>query len=360
MSEFLRNAWYVGAWAHDIKDGMVARRMLDEPVVLFRDGAGKVRALEDRCCHRGAPLSIGELVPEGIRCGYHSLTFNADGICVAIPGQRHIPDNARVKSYPVAEKDDFVWVWMGDPKKASADQILDYRYINDHVDWPHKHAVLPVKCNYRLLLDNLLDLTHLGTVHKTTIGGNPEQHASAQMKTYRTPTGVKYIRWMLDSVPPPAFVAIAGFKGRVDRWQEFEYVAPATIKQYSGAVDAGNGIYERANRDGHLEIDPREGGLHFRLIHSITPETDGTCSYYWASANGGRTDPVLTDKLFQAAATAFDEDKAVVEHQQTRLVDFDESRLIDIASDSARLQMFRHLSQKIAEENGAARVAAAE
>jgi vanillate O-demethylase monooxygenase subunit len=358
---YLRNAWYVAAWGHEVKDGVLARRLLNEPIVLFRDGSGRVRALEDRCCHRGAPLSIGELVPEGIRCGYHSLTFNGDGVCVNVPGQTHIPDNARVKSYPVAEKDEFVWVWMGDADKASTDLILDYPYNNDHENWPHKHALLPVKCNYRLLLDNLLDLTHLGTVHKTTIGGNPVQHASAKMKVIRTPTGVKYIRWMLDSVPPPAFVALAGFKGRIDRWQEFEYVAPATIKQYSGAVDVGTGIYEKANREGGLQVDSRDGGAHIRLIHSITPETDGTCLYYWTSANGNRQGDraAVTETLFQAAATAFDEDKAVVEHQQTRLVDFDESKLIDINSDSARVQMFRHLSQLIAAEHGA-RLAAAE
>jgi len=353
---YLRNAWYVATWDHEVKDRVLARRIMNEPIALFRDASGKVCALEDRCCHRGAPLSIGEVVPEGIRCGYHSLTFNGDGVCVNIPGQTQIPESARVKAYPVVVKDEFVWVWMGEAKKADTGLLLDYPYNNDKTNWPHKHAILPVKCNYRLLLDNLLDLSHLGTVHKTTIGGNPVQHATAKMRTWRTPTGVKYIRWMLDSVPPPAFVALGGFKGRIDRWQEFEYVAPATIKQYSGAVDVGNGIYERADRDGYLDIDPRKmGGVHIRLIHSITPETDGTCVYYWTSANGHMTgDPKMCELMFSQAAAAFDEDKTVVEHQQTRLVDFDESRLLDINSDGARLQMFRHLRQLIEAENGAA------
>lgn len=358
---YLRNAWYVAAWGHEIKEGVHGRKLLNEPVVLFRDSAGKVRALEDRCCHRGAPLSVGERVPEGIRCGYHSLTFNGDGVCVNVPGQTQVPDNARVKPYPAVEKDEFVWVWMGDPAKASADLILDYPYNNDKKNWPNLHAVLPVKSNYRLLLDNLLDLSHLGTVHKTTIGGNPQQHASAKTRIYKTPTGVKYIRWMLDSVPPPAFVGLGGFKGRIDRWQEFEYVAPATIKQYSGAVDVGTGIYDRANQEGRLDIDARDGGVHIRLIHSITPETDNTCIYYWTSANGHKTDdPKMCEMMFKQAATAFDEDKAIVEHQQSRLVNFDESKLVDINSDAPRLQMFRHLTQLIEAENGRPAAAAAE
>ena len=361
MSMFLRNAWYVGAWAHEVKDTVLARTMLNEPVVLFRDANGKACALEDRCCHRGAPLSVGERVPEGIRCGYHSLTFNGDGICVNIPGQNHIPDNARVKSYPVVEKDEYLWVWMGDPKKASNDLIVDYPYNNDHKNWPHGHAVLPVKGDYRLMLDNLMDLTHLGTVHKTTIGGNPVQHATAKMKTMRKPTGVKYTRWMLDSAPPPSFVKLVGFKGRIDRWQEFEYVGPTSILQYSGAVDVGSDVYARAHADGGPNVDMREGGIHLRLMHAVTPETDHSCLYFWTAANGHCTDdPEQTKKMMHDVTIAFDEDKAMIEHQQSRLLGFDESKLIDVNSDGARLQMFRHLNQMIAEENGQRVAAAAE
>lgn len=339
---FLRNAWYVAAWGHEIADGILARTLLNEPIILFRDAGGKVRALEDRCCHRGAPLSIGDVVPQGVRCGYHGLVFDGTGACVQVPGQSQIPDSARVRSYPVVEKDEFVWIWMGEARKASTDLIIDYPYNNDHDRWPHKHAVMPIKCNYRFLLDNLMDLTHLGLVHKTTIGGNLQQHANAKMKTTRTPTGVKYIRWMIDSIPPPAYVAVVGFKGLVDRWQEFEYVAPSSIIQHTGAVDAGTGAYEQ---------NKREGGMQIRLLHSITPETERTCLYFWVSAAGNeRNRQAACDKLFEAATIAFNEDKRVVEHQQIRLDGYDESKLVDIASDGARVQMFRHLSQKIAEE----------
>ena len=349
---FLRNAWYVAAWGHEIKESVLARTLLNDPVVLFRDSAGKVRALEDRCCHRGAPLALGEVVEQGLRCGYHGLVFNGEGICVDVPGQTQIPANARVRSYPVVEKDEFVWIWMGDAAKASTDLIIDYPYNNDYAEWPHQHAVMPIKCNYRLLLDNLMDLTHLGLVHKTTIGGNLPQHANAKMKTTKTPTGVKYVRWMLESVPPPAYIAVAGFKGKVDRWQEFEFVAPSCIVQYTGAVDAGTGAYDLGKRD---------GGVQIRLLHAITPETDSTCLYFWVSAAGNcRSYPEAADKLFQAACTAFNEDKRVVEQQQLRLNGYDENNLVDIASDSARVQMFRHLTQLIAEENGSRLAAAAE
>ena len=114
----LRNAWYIAAWADEIGGQPLARRICNEPIVLFRDGTGRVGALADRCCHRAAPLSMGSVVEEGIQCGYHGLVIDGSGRCVRIPGQKQIPADARVRSYPAIEKDQMVWVWMGDPAKA--------------------------------------------------------------------------------------------------------------------------------------------------------------------------------------------------------------------------------------------------
>jgi vanillate O-demethylase monooxygenase subunit len=97
---FVRNAWYVAAATAEIGDKPLARTLLNEPIVLFKNGRGEICALEDRCCHRGAPLSLGHPTEIGIRCGYHGMAFNRDGVCVEIPGQTIIPKRARVKSYP--------------------------------------------------------------------------------------------------------------------------------------------------------------------------------------------------------------------------------------------------------------------
>ena len=84
----LRNAWYIAAWADEIGgDQPLARRICNEPIVLFREGTGRVGTLTDRCCHRSAPLRMGSVVEEGIQCGYHGLVFDASGRCVRIPGQ---------------------------------------------------------------------------------------------------------------------------------------------------------------------------------------------------------------------------------------------------------------------------------
>jgi vanillate O-demethylase monooxygenase subunit len=169
---FIRNAWYVAAWADEVSDKPVARRILGEPVVLFRDEAGKAAALLDMCCHRGAPLSCGKVVSNGLECGYHGMVYAGDGACVHIPGQVHIPAKARVQSFPLVEKDALLWVWLGDPAAADPSTIVGYPFHNDTAHWPHKHTMYPIEGSASLMVDNLMDLTHLGTSERSAATRN--------------------------------------------------------------------------------------------------------------------------------------------------------------------------------------------
>ncbi|HXO02365.1 MAG TPA: aromatic ring-hydroxylating dioxygenase subunit alpha [Stellaceae bacterium] len=336
---FARNAWYIAAWGDEIGDKPLARRICNEPIVLFRDTQGHAAALADRCCHRSAPLSLGTVVEGGIQCGYHGLVIDAAGKCVKVPGQRQIPTDATVRSYPLVEKNKFLWIWLGDPALADPASIIDFPYHDDHAKWPHKHTMYPIKGNYMLMVDNLMDLTHLGYLHGRTIGGNPSQHVDAEMKTVRTPTGVKFTRWMRNSLPPPSYVKAAGFAGRIDRLQSFEFVAPSTVLQWTGATDAGSGR------------EPDDFEFKFRLFHGLTPETETSCFYFWSAANGYRqNEPATTEQLYGEIAVAFLEDRDMVEAQQTRLGEFGEDGLIDIASDATRMTMRRHVDRMIAAE----------
>ena len=341
---FIRNAWYVAAWADEVSDTPLARRICNEPVVLFRDKQGKAAALLDMCCHRGAPLSIGKVTDLGIECGYHGLTFDGAGCCVRIPGQDKIPDRARVRNFPLVEQDGFLWIWMGDAAKADTSSIVSYPWHNDTENWPHKHTMYAIKGSAMLMVDNLMDLTHLGYVHGSTIGGNPMTHVEAKMETTRTPMGLKFTRWMLNSLPPPTYVRAVGFQGRIDRAQKFEYIAPGSILQLSAADEAGtyaNGL-------------PDNSKLQFRLFHGLTPETETTCFYFWSTANGFRPgDPATTDQLFNEIAGAFKEDLTVVEAQQARLTELGENALVDIVTDAARLHMRRTVDRLLAEDGQA-------
>ena len=133
---YVKNAWYVGAWEHEIEDGKpYAMSILGEPIVLYRGGeSGRIVALEDRCVHRLAPLSLGRCEGERLRCMYHGLLFDPDGKCVEIPGQEMIPAKARVRTYPIADAHGWLWIWMGDP--ADAHEALIPPVIgHDDPDW---------------------------------------------------------------------------------------------------------------------------------------------------------------------------------------------------------------------------------
>src|SRR5271155_1670375 len=84
----LRNAWYIAAWVDEIGgDQPLARRICNEPIVLFREGTGRVGALADRCCHRSAPLSMGSVVEEGSNAAITALSSTDLAAVCASPGK---------------------------------------------------------------------------------------------------------------------------------------------------------------------------------------------------------------------------------------------------------------------------------
>ena len=106
-----------------------------------------------------------------MRCGYHGLKFDAAGRCVDAPGLDRIPPQARVKTYPVAVRNKWVFVWMGDPARAE-ERLLPDNFSNDHPDWRNKPGYLHYDTPYLLICDNLLDFSHLTYVHEKTLGGS--------------------------------------------------------------------------------------------------------------------------------------------------------------------------------------------
>ena len=259
---FLRNGWYTALWSHELTDKPVGKTFLNEKVVLFRNASGKVGALEDCCCHRAAPLSMGELSGEYLACGYHGLKFDVNGRCVEVPGQPEVPPGAKVRSYPMHEKNNIVWIWMGDADKADAAKIPDLPWLSDP-KWAATPGRLYVKTNYQFILDNLLDLTHVAHVHKKTIAGDPRE-ATTPTKTERLNDGVRVGRWMIDFVPPPLFAKAGNFTENVDRWQFVTWHPPGIVYLDVGCAKAGTGAPQ----------GDRSQGISIWSSHLITPETE--------------------------------------------------------------------------------------
>ncbi|WP_022681530.1 Rieske 2Fe-2S domain-containing protein, partial [Sphingobium bisphenolivorans] len=120
--EYPRNQWYIAAWSTEVTDNILARTLLDTPLVLFRDSNGDVATLDDRCPHRRFPLSKGWIENGNIVCGYHGFTFDASGRCVHVPSQQRVLDAQKTIAYPTHEYWNWIWVWLGDP--ALADEAL--------------------------------------------------------------------------------------------------------------------------------------------------------------------------------------------------------------------------------------------
>ena len=343
---FVLNAWYVCAWPDEVtSDALLARTICSQPIVFYRDGDGNVAALEDRCCHREMPLSMGWLEEGTVRCGYHGLRFDSTGKCVEIPGQPNIPPRAAVRSYPVAEKYGAVWVWLGDADAADPALIPERYEPMDHPDWSFSGGTTYVACNYQLISDNLLDLTHEHYIHRTSLGN--QAVVEHPITTTSGDDWVTVQRLIPDHDPAPFWkAALKDGKGledvNCDRWQVIHFLPPANVILEVGVAPAGSG---------GLEGD-RSQGVEGRNVNMITPETETTTHYFWGLARNFSRDPKLDPVFSQKVAEIFEEDKAAVEAVQ-KVMDSNPGRpVIDINADAGHVLARRMVAKLVADEQG--------
>ena len=338
-SSFVSDLWYVAAWSYELRAPAwpampdarpLARRLLGMPIVLYRGADGVVHALEDRCCHRGLPLSLGRVVGTHLQCGYHGLTYDGAGRCVRIPGQAEIPVTARVRSFPVAEEDGLVWLWPGDG--GAADRSLIVRFPR-HVDpaWSWRGERFDYRADHLLLYDNLLDLTHVGYVHPETIGGHPDEHSNATMTVSSDGASLKGVRWMRDVEPPPAYQALRPFAGRIDRWQTIRF-DPGVVRISIAAKDAGTA----------RDDEDFDGAYESHGFHGVTPEAPGRCHYFWSVGVPSQVDaPGLIERKVALTRRTFEEDRVILEAQFARVSEDPQRSLVGIRSDGLALKARR-------------------
>lgn len=340
---YLRNSWYVAAWSVDLMDKPVAITVLEEPVVLYRMADGAVAALEDRCPHRQLPLSMGLIVGNTLRCGYHGMAFDRAGSCVDVPSQAAIPPNARVRSYPATERYGWVWLWMGETARADPAMIPDFGLMTD----PAYAAVGKtnhVRASYQLVTDNLMDLSHVGFVHTTTIG-NAAFGAKGKLTVRRTGQGVTARRLVADVPPPPTYVQSGRLPAgsNIDRWSNIDFISPCFVIIHTGGAQVGTGALEGRY----------EHGLNLWVMNAMTPETATTTNYFWGSVRSHALgDPEADAFLFAAVSEAFEEDRRVLEAQQAALTRPGSSWPVALKGDAASIEARRVVDGQIAEEAG--------
>ncbi len=205
---FLRNTWYVAAWADEVSQSPIKRTLLDLEMVLFRKENGEPVALGNMCPHRFAPLSMGRVVGDNIECPYHGLQFNSEGGCAFSPlGKGSVPPKAQVPAFRVEERHQLIWFWAGNPELADPSLIP----VLDYLDDPNKRTVngcLGVNANYLLYVDNLIDLTHAQFVHGDQLG--VENFHNAEVGVTQDGEDVTVEIAIPDSEVPPVLATMVG------------------------------------------------------------------------------------------------------------------------------------------------------
>lgn len=335
---YLRNAWYVAGWSKDITTALRPVRMLGEDIVLYRTSKGDVGALEDACPHRKLPLSKGTLKEDRIVCGYHGLTFDHRGTCVAAPTQERIPTGAAVKRYAAIERYGFVWLWMGDAAKADESKLIDIENYGNPAWGRTVGGDMPIACNYLYMVDNLLDPSHVAWVHLSSFAGAKTE--SAPLKVDVGKNGVTVWRWMMDTAPPAYYAPLIKFKGNVDRKQHYECVLPGIGINKSIFSPAGHGGPDK----------PLHEKTYVNISYNfMTPVDEDNTHYYWFQhRNTDPNDAAISETMNKGAYTAFTEDRDVLVAVHAGMKNR-KTPYIDLGLDAGALR-FRKLLKTMAED----------
>lgn len=337
------NTWYVAGRSDEFGIKPLGRTLCGQAMVFFR-GAGGIAALEDFCPHRGAPLSLGAVVEGNLVCGYHGLTMGAEGRVVAMPCQR-VQAFPRTRVYPVIEQHGFVWVWPGDATQASAASLPKFDWLGDPA-WAYGGGVYHINCDYRLMIDNLMDLTHETYVHASSIG-QPEIDESP-VETRAHDDEVITSRFMRNIPAPPFWRMALRMNGLaddvpVDRWQICHFTPPSHIMIEVGVAHAGMGGYEA----------PEQYQASSVVVDFITPETDTSIWYYWGMARRFRPeDQQLTESIREGQGKIFAEDREMLERQQRNHLAWPGRKLMALNIDSGGVRSRKVIERILAAERG--------
>ena len=336
MKNFVRNAWYAACWSAELAAAPRAARIAELDLALFRTESGLPAAVEDCCPHRFAPLSMGRVAGEHLACGYHGMKFGRDGACAEIPGQKNVPARARVRAFPVAEKFGLVWVWTGDAGRADDGLIPDARWL-DMPGWSSVTGTMRYDCNWILLVDNLIDLSHTTFVHRSTIG--TDDVAATPTAARRDGGAVTVTRLMNDTEPSAFYREIGGFEGRIDRWHRIRLEPPSTVIIDAGGVPAG----------------AADGGIDTRIISMLTPVDERSVDQLWAFARDFRTgDSEIDAVVARSIDVTFNEDRAILAGQQRNAERRAGRPMLNNASDGGVAMARRVIDEMLAAEAAAA------
>ena len=338
---FLKNTWYVAANAYELDEGMVSRKICNQQIVMYRTSTGEVAALADRCPHRFVPLSMGKRVGDTLACGYHGLRFDRTGACVEAPNDDDSQKaRACIKAYPAVERDAVIWLWMGQAELANPDKIPAFSFLSDKEKFGTCQGYSHIKGNYQLIADNLLDLSHVHYLH-------PHIHEGSDFSAF-----TNKVKLDGDTV----WSMLWRHRYALDEKRQYMMGLPAEVEgqghsrwDVPGVLLVDTALWE------HGKSLEEPGSVETPSVHLLTPETEFTTHYFWAS---GRTFDIHNEAMSAGTAhmmkTVFEtQDGPMVEAQQADMgasTDFLDHHPIILKADAAGVMARRILKRKLKEE----------
>jgi len=365
---FIRNAWYVIAESRELDRGaLCGRTVLGEKIVLLRTAGGDARAFRDACPHRYAPLSLGTVEDNCIRCPYHGSLYDSRGRCVEVPGQQGTHGlDIGLEAFPLIERYGYLWIWMGREdafdEGRSIPTWFDYA-APDNPQWRGRaDQFLSMPVYYELINDNLHDVSHVEFVHPETLGTTviPEmyrmrddEHSPTRHVKKEFGESSISIEFHADNIQGgPVLHNMMAFQRERDTWTD-NVDWDLTLRYCTPGYFLFN---HRTKAVG--ETDDR--AIQIASLHALTPETETTTHYFFHTAqNLDATDErrdAFTEVCADALVFAFNQDKVLISEQMQRVPDGgrDAASLarVSFMGDATPMLGRRMIARQIAAESG--------
>ena len=345
-SPFLMNCWYVAALSTEVKgEELFHRTILSKPVLIYRKMDGTPVAMLDRCPHRFAPLHVGKRAGDEISCLYHALRFDSEGQCTHNPhGKGSIPKTAKVPTFPLMEKYGFIWIWMGD-EAADPGKLPDYSILTNGHPNSVGHTYMYVKANYQVIVENLMDLSHVDYVHGEMLSS---RGCFAHAQADEVEVGSTNVKASWKWKQTPALKIFSNFLhdplGEAKQFVQVTWEAPAHVELIVGATQ-------------HLRLDS-ELNFHNTTaqydLHTTTPETEDSTHYFFSTRrNHLEEDANFNQFKIEAMRDTFvKEDVPLVEsiHAAMGTTDFFSLNPVLMINDIAPVKFRKTLSKLIEQE----------
>jgi phenylpropionate dioxygenase-like ring-hydroxylating dioxygenase large terminal subunit len=320
----IKNAWYVLGYSQELEHELLGEIICGRPVVAWRTRAGEVVAFDGRCRHKRFPLWGGKLVDDAVECAYHGWCYDGSGTCVAIPSQPagKIPSRASLQPFPVVEQDGLVWIWPGDPDAAREVSVPRTEELAGDGHETVFSETRRARANYRLLIENVLDITHFYPLHDGNIGDIANSQIPVEVVDEEDGGNhaVMTIRSVENYRLPPYFADWFGLDV-VDRVHTHRMCNPGMSE-----------VRIRLAPPGELGTAAEMG---YVLRHYQTPVDDQHIIWRWtmscAAGSTPRGEPGvrLVDRIAASAPEVVDQDRWAIEMQQ-QMLDLDDDGYAEV------------------------------